>query len=313
MLLGLDSNLKRFIFIAYIALWTNHVILSHLAMTSAHSKSSLVLLTDCLKLCLTLISYSVESPEGLRGLMVDIQHHRVLFILYLVPSGMYFAYNNLNYLSLTYFDPATYSVLMQLRIVVTALLSVFVMRKMIYPVQWFALFIITAGSMVKEVDLSSLEIGRDSWHYCIILLQLLLSTGAGICTEKLLKGRISASTSLHNMFMYFHGMWLNVALIAIRDGFNSTLTSEVRFIISNPSLAAVVVNAALTGLVTGYFLKILGSLLKSIAGALEIPSIAITSFLVFGYPLNASTWLAIALVFSGVLMYSNSEYSKKLS
>ena len=307
MLLGLDSNVKVIVFVGYIALWTNQLILSHLAMTSSgeYSKTAIVLVTDLLKFAFALIGYSVESSQGPLGIVDDMYQHRVLFLLYAIPSGMYVAYNNLSYVALTYFDPATYSVLMQLRIVVTGLLSVIIINRRITPMQWIALLVITFGGMLKEVNIAGTLPLRDSTHYFIIVVQLLLSAGAGVYTEQLLKGRAGACTSLQNLFMYFHGLWLDIVIIAFNGELSGSLIPDLSVICSTPVLIGVVVNAAVTGVVTGYFLRILGSLLKSIASALEIPAIAVASFVVFGYPISPSTGFAIALVCSGVFLYSN--------
>jgi len=44
-----------------------------------------------------------------------------VFLLYFIPAGLYCLYNNLAYTNLLTFDPTTYFLLLQLRVVVTGI------------------------------------------------------------------------------------------------------------------------------------------------------------------------------------------------
>lgn len=48
--------------------------------------------------------------------------HRKVLVLYFVPAFLYCLYNNLAFINLSSFDPTTYYLLMQLRVVVTGVL-----------------------------------------------------------------------------------------------------------------------------------------------------------------------------------------------
>ena len=45
-----------------------------------------------------------------------------MLALYLVPATLYCLYNNLSFLSLAYLDPVTYSMFMQIRLLLTGLI-----------------------------------------------------------------------------------------------------------------------------------------------------------------------------------------------
>lgn len=64
-------------------------------------------------------SYFSNSP---RTLVKDIYKDRKVLYLYFVPAFLYCLYNNLSFLNLSTFDPTTYYLLLQLRVVVTAIL-----------------------------------------------------------------------------------------------------------------------------------------------------------------------------------------------
>lgn len=74
--------------------------------------------------------------------------------------------------------------------------------------------------------------------------------------------------------------------------------------ICSPTLLAVIAIMSSVGLVTGFFLKYLDSVLKSIASALEVIVTTLLSSLLFGTALNVQTVIAACLVGSGVTLYS---------
>ena len=129
-ILGLDSSLKRGIFSGYVGLWvSSHILVysSRLAGAPAYNATSVVLITEAVKLCLALTLYVIYDANAARGgawtqLVGYAGAAPELPLKYMVPALLYCAYNNLVYTNLAAFDPGTYNVLMQLRIVFTGLL-----------------------------------------------------------------------------------------------------------------------------------------------------------------------------------------------
>ena len=134
MVLGLDTNLKRVIFAAYVLLWvSSHVLVysSRLAGAPVYNATSVVLVTEVLKLALALMLYLLNDATSARSSRMNsrlsqfVSHIAMapdLPFKYAAPALLYCVYNNLVYVNLTTFDPGTYNVLMQLRIVFTGLL-----------------------------------------------------------------------------------------------------------------------------------------------------------------------------------------------
>ena len=56
-------------------------------------------------------------------LMREVLQSPDLLLKYTVPAGLYAVYNNLMYINLTNFDPGTYTLMMQLRILFTVLVG----------------------------------------------------------------------------------------------------------------------------------------------------------------------------------------------
>jgi hypothetical protein len=133
-LLGLDSALKQSIFAGYVLLWVaSHVLVyaSRRGGAPTYNATSVVLITEVVKLGLALglyCTYDVDVARGSRmgaawrQLVAHVTTAPDLPFRYAAPALLYCIYNNLVYTNLAAFDPGTYNVLMQLRIVFTGLL-----------------------------------------------------------------------------------------------------------------------------------------------------------------------------------------------
>jgi UDP-sugar transporter A1/2/3 len=62
-----------------------------------------------------------------------------------IPSGLYAIQNNLLFVALSFLNAATYQVSYQLKILTTALCSVFMLGKKIEKHQWFSLCMLATG------------------------------------------------------------------------------------------------------------------------------------------------------------------------
>lgn len=63
-----------------------------------------------------------RSSGKLSALSRDVLKNKHLCLLYFVPAFLYCLYNNLAFVNLSKFDPTTYYLLLQLRVVITGIL-----------------------------------------------------------------------------------------------------------------------------------------------------------------------------------------------
>ena len=120
-ILGLDTPLKQGIFTLYVLLWvSSHLLVyrSNLADAPVYNATSVVLLTELVKLIIATGLY-ITHDGGVGMMMHSTLGSLPLLAKYSVPALLYCVYNNLVYVNLSFFDPGTYNVLMQLRIVLT--------------------------------------------------------------------------------------------------------------------------------------------------------------------------------------------------
>lgn len=255
---------------------------------------SVIAVQEIFKLCISLI---------MGGFNEFSLSHLPLFFYYSIPAILYTLYNNITFTALNMFDPTTYFVLMQFRIVVTAFLSVVLLGRRISVWQWLALFIIMAGAMLKEVHRAVIS-PQNLSEYGVIGLQILLSVVAGLVTEYLLKQtKLNCPISVQNVFMYANSLIFFFGYRVVFLGEEEMLIN-IPSVLGNKLLLPVVVNAGIIGVTTSFFLKHLSSVHKSIASAIELWITAVFSSLMFGYTFDPSTFAGIAVVTVGVLLYS---------
>lgn len=299
------------IFILYMSLFVNQGIL---VTWSQHEKEYdyntvlVVLMTEVLKLIISTLLYLKENQ--LSSLLKEISKHRKVLLLYMVPSSLYCLYNNLTFLNLSKFDPTTYFLLLQFRVVITGLIFQVVFKKKLSVKQWISLVILTIGCMVKHLNLSfDNSIVDTSFKFNIdvilIFVQTICSCLAGVYNEYLLKGEgANVDMFLQNMFMYFDSILCNVAFLFLQGDFAHVFDNAVSSIFFEPKVILVMFNNASIGIVTSFFLKNLNSIVKSFASALELVFTAILCWLLFNIPIHLNTVLAIAIVSYAIVLYS---------
>lgn len=113
---------------------------------------------------------------------------------YLVPSLLYAVYNILTYYNLETYDPTTYFVLLQIRVVVTGVVWQFLFKERLTRRQWGALVLLMSGCVLKQYDFTRetpLEVTLDP-GLVLVMVQVGCSCLAGVFTEYLLKGNQGA-------------------------------------------------------------------------------------------------------------------------
>ena len=218
---GQRMALKQAIFTVYVLLWVvSHLLIyaSRQAGAPEFNATSVVLLTESGKLGLALGMYLRfdGSPEVLaRTVMGTLP----LLVKYSVPAALYCIYNNLVYTNLASFDPGTYNVLSQLRIVLTGLLYQVLFSKRLSRSQWLSIALIAVGCVTKEsskLGASPVARGAAASAWLLLLAQMLASVFAGVYNEVLLKGSTGSAvvpTNLQNAFLYLSSVGWNLLFL----------------------------------------------------------------------------------------------------
>lgn len=280
-----------------------------------YSTIAVVLLTECLKLVISIVIYMKDKP--IQNIIPDIVNGRKVLLLYLVPAFLYCLYNNLAFINLASFDPTTYFLLLQFRVVITGVIYQLLFKRQLSMIQWFSLMLLTVGCIVKQAGglhvsstTSSLVLNSS---LLLILLQIFCSCFAGVYNEYLLKDVGShVHIMIQNVFMYLDSIVCNLFIIIISgEIYKLTELSDITNIIFDPKVVAVMTNNAFCGIVTSVFLKNLNSILKSFASALELVFTAILCWIIFGIPIDIYTAIAVAIVSYATYLYAKNPVVNK--
>lgn len=116
---------------------------------------------------------------------------------YFIPSFLYCLYNNLTFVNLSSYDPTTYFLLLQFRVVITGVIFQMLFDKRLTRHQWLSLILLTVGCIIKQINYSSTNSSSSSTEFEIstyinfslflVLLQVLCSCFAGVYNEYILK------------------------------------------------------------------------------------------------------------------------------
>lgn len=302
------TRLTALVFVGYMALFIN---LGLLVTASKNEKGELsynpvtvIFITETLKL---LASTTIYLREGntFESLLNTASANKKLWLLYFGPASLYALYNILTYVNLQNYDPTTYFLLLQMRVVVTGILFQLLFRQVLSQVQWVSLFLLTAGCVVKQYDFEA-PLGIVVDHsLLLIFLQVFASCFAGVYNEYLLKGKSgNVHAMIQNCFMYSAAMIVNAAVLSFQGQLSTAFTSEAFATIWQWPVIALIINNAAVGIVTSLFLKYLNSVLKTFASALELMFTAILAWAFFGIPITMQTVIAILLVSAAIYIYS---------
>ncbi|UYV80705.1 hypothetical protein LAZ67_19001450 [Cordylochernes scorpioides] len=295
-----------------------------------------VLLTECVKLVASAVLYLRE--KSVSALVTEVSASLKVLLLYFVPSFLYCIYNNLAFVNLQHFDPTTYYLLLQFRVVVTGVIFQvrhspesldIVFSKQLTRRQWGCLLLLTLGCLVKQLDVSgaSSQVSLAALITPSLLLllvqirttsevyfQVFCSCFAGVYNEYLLKDAGSqVHIMLQNLYMYVDSIACNLGLLVLTgQGISAFSASSLAAVVTKPLVLAIVVNNAACGIITSFFLRTLNSILKSFASALELVFTALLCWIIFGIPVNLFTFAAVAIVSLATVLYSQSPVVNKV-
>ncbi len=229
----------------------------------------------------------------------------------------------MTFVNLSSYDPTTYFLLLQFRVVVTGVLFEILFSKRLSRIQWLSLILLTFGCIIKQISYSytskslNTEDNLDLSKYVntsliLILVQVFSSCFAGVYNEYLLKEKDNnVDIMLQNFFMYFDSIVCNIIFLCIyvpNDGSSGGLINafsiESLKNVLNIKVILIMLNNAAIGIVTSFFLRFLNSILKAFASALELMITGILSWLIFGIELDMSTVFSILIVSVATYIYS---------
>ena len=309
--LSLNTVTKRIIFFGYIAFWVTHSMLiytfrkhrSHLNFTTVAG------LIELAKLSFSLVAFVKQDYVNMTDIKLSVVGP--LFLKYIIPAFLYAVYNNLAYVILSMTDPGTHSILGNARTLLTAVVWRYAFSKAISNDKWKALLLVTGGCVIKGLETFTPESSVNLLIIGLISTQIITATAAGVYMEFLLKSFKDIPVNFQNSLMYINCILGNVIIMVFRqlfgsgsDIFGSGDGIQIVPILTDPFALTVIIFGAMAGMSTGFFLRYLDSVLKTIATSIELLLLPFVSMIFFGTEVRITTFIAVLCVAQGTLLYS---------
>lgn len=229
------------------------------------------------------------------------------------PAALFFIQNQLLFVGLTHLDAASFQILMQFRLVTTALASVLMLNKRLSLQQWLSLLLLGAGVAVVQLSIkrtSTAEHRQNQWTGVVAVLAICCTSAVGaVYFEGLLKGQSGVSIWTRNVqlsayslaggvgSLYFSSTWPTIA----QNGFTYGFTSLT---------IVVIALQASGGLLVAMVMKYADNILKGFALALAIIISSIFSVVFFHFELTTSYAQGATMVIGAVFLYRSGPASK---
>ena len=221
-----------------------------------------------------------------------------------ILSICYSINNQLTFLLYTLTTPVIISLIKSASPVVTAVLTLLIMRQNRTQLGWLALVIQTLGMIVAQYDPCKGALRMDNIVYVMGLLSLTLTSSCSVFNTELLK-RFSVTTSMHaiNMTMYVVGALFNFLLHHHNNVNNGGPGIYENY--TGYTLLVILCNSLL-GLAVTYVYKYADAIIKTLAQSLNICSLLLFGPVLFGSTVEFMEVVGTTIVCLATYIYVNS-------
>jgi len=251
------------------------------------------------------IYFCVERNDlSIRQMVKRIYGDKSTLLKTSVPSTLYVLQNNLQYLATSHLPAEIYQVLIQMKLITTALLSSSVLKRRLDNAQWMSIVMLFVGVAIVQVSLescSTITNFNPVVGITAVLVSCVTSGFAGVYNEKLLKDN-SSSLWARNVQLSTISFLLSVFPCVV-DRIN--IFERGFFHGYNPLVLSVILLQALGGIIVSIVVKNTGSIVKGFAtsGSIVLSCIC-SAFLFDDITMNAQFVAGTLLVVSSTFAYS---------
>ncbi|XP_018562573.1 UDP-galactose translocator isoform X2 [Anoplophora glabripennis] len=226
-----------------------------------------------------------------------------------VPSFVYVIQNNLLYLSASHLDAATYQVTYQLKILTTAMFSVFILKKELLRTQWISLLTLIIGVVLVQLaqsgDAPTAATGPEQNRFIGFMAALAaccLSGFAGVYFEKMLKGS-DVTVWMRNVQLSLCSVPFGLISCFTYDG--QIIKEKGFFFGYDKFVNYLIVLQACGGLIVAVVVKYADNILKGFATSLAIVISCVASIYIFNFELTLQFALGALFVIFSIFLYGH--------
>ena len=277
--------------------------------------SAAVLGSECLKLSCSVAYILFIQRRSLGSIVQYLKDDMRNTLLLIVPASAYNFQTSMEYVALANLNAAMFSVLVQTKLLTTALFSVTILQKRLKYIQVISLMLLTVGVMLcnlrADSDSTSKDAAKNVSKGIMATLGIALSSGfASVYTEKVIKGSgIPRKVNMDDYGLAYTQVQLaGMSILAIglyavvRDW--SVISEYGLFHNFTGGAALSCFMSGMGGLVVAGVLKYADSILKGYATALSVVMTGMLSVVLFGTDLSTIYFLGIINVICAVFLYN---------
>lgn len=228
-------------------------------------------------------------------------------VYYAVPAFIYTLYNSLFFLNLRFFDPVSYRVLINMRVLFSGVLFQIIFSRQLGLLKWIALVLLMVACAVNQLD-ENLHLEVRPIYILAISFQAFTSSFGGVYSEFLLKKNLDISLNVKNMWLYAFSAIFNFMFIVI---FRPHLLSISTFFSGYDfSVKLLILVGAFCGFSTSLFLRHLNILLKEYAHSGEMFATALMSWMLFSVEIHMRMAVSMILVTISVWLFNRGGYKQ---
>eukprot|EP00042_Codosiga_hollandica_P045896 m.473397 g.473397 ORF g.473397 m.473397 type:complete len:317 (+) comp57121_c0_seq2:180-1130(+) len=219
--------------------------------------------------------------------------------LFAVPAILYMINNNLFLYALNYTTPPVWTLLIQTRIILTALVYRFIMGRRISTPKWWSLIGLTAGIVIAQLPQGQVGASLSLTAILLALLASAISVSNSVYVEHLLKSA-PGSFMEQQVQLYAYGFVASVAwwlvtlqssmnfsvLESVQRAFHDLVSQESRVILALIWLTILI--SGIGGLFVAAIMKRLDNLVKIFVGAIATICIGLFADMLFPDKFNLS-------------------------
>lgn len=232
-----------------------------------------------------------------------------------IPALLYLVQNNFVYIAAYNLEPAPFQLLFQLKIFSTALLSMFILKKVLTLMHWRALFVLFIGvgfvqlSTMQSASTTSPINNRDEdpiKGLFAIAIAVLCSGLSGVWFEKILKSTPS-SIWIRNIQLAMISFCLACASIVLQPLDFQQVKQHGVFAGYSALVWSVIIIQSLGGLLVAVVVKYADNILKGFATSIATVLSTLVSVMWFDFRLTPLFMCGAALVLGSAVLYNTAD------
>jgi len=280
------------------------------------STASVIVMQELMKLLICIFIIFHQNHYSIAASLKHIKSGSPMKIMIsaVVPSILYVFQNTLIYIGISNIEAGMFQILSQLKILITGILLVIILKKVLTKTKWAAIFTLFIGVCIVQLSKTN-EPAGDASDKMNPTLGLTASIGAalasgfaGVYMESIMKGvqskemeNVPQSVWLKNIHLSSWGIAFAYIAANFKDG---AQFNEWGFFHGYDSCVwGIVAFQAGGGILVGLILKYLDSILKGFATSISCVMTTIIGIYLFGEEVSMQFWGGAAIVLASVWLY----------